>query len=405
MNKIVIVYPMDPLGSKIGGVETFLKGFIGYAPDDFHFRFIGITSDRRVLPLRKAQTLAFGTKRFEFFPVFEKKDENRRDLIPLSFRFTLALLRFRVRTGPGVLFFNRIEPSLAFRRRENPKIGFIHSDIPRQLTAGATDILWSRWPRGYALFENAVFKHLDTVFTNNRNTLNHYVRRYPWEKDKFIHIPTWVDPEVFSPASEPKHSTRAALRSTYPFLPPDEPWIIFAGRLQKVKDPFLAIDGFLDFRQRHRSGVLIVIGEGNLKAAMIERIRRRQMEDKIFLFGEMVQKELAAFYRASDVLISTSRYEGGPRSVLEALGSGTPVVTTDVGEVRRVVKNGFSGEIVDGRSSSIGEAIVRIINRPEAYSAARCLESVEDLTPRKVLHPVYEKIRELSANVKSANKE
>ena len=45
-NKIVvtIIYPSDPLGQKIGGAETFLKGFIKYAPADIAIELIGIAS-------------------------------------------------------------------------------------------------------------------------------------------------------------------------------------------------------------------------------------------------------------------------------------------------------------------------------------------------------------------------
>ena len=45
--KITIIHPSDPLGRKIGEIETFLKGFIKYAPEDFAIEWIGVTSDSR----------------------------------------------------------------------------------------------------------------------------------------------------------------------------------------------------------------------------------------------------------------------------------------------------------------------------------------------------------------------
>jgi len=37
---VILVYPFDPLGSKIGGVETFMKGFVKHAPADFDLEFV-----------------------------------------------------------------------------------------------------------------------------------------------------------------------------------------------------------------------------------------------------------------------------------------------------------------------------------------------------------------------------
>ena len=45
--KSLIVHPMDPLGEKISGIGTFLKGFIKHSPEDFDIEWIGITSDKR----------------------------------------------------------------------------------------------------------------------------------------------------------------------------------------------------------------------------------------------------------------------------------------------------------------------------------------------------------------------
>jgi len=53
--KIVIIYPTDPLGPKIGGATTFIKGFVKYAPEHFDIEFIGITSDAEKRPLKNGQ--------------------------------------------------------------------------------------------------------------------------------------------------------------------------------------------------------------------------------------------------------------------------------------------------------------------------------------------------------------
>ena len=58
-------------------------------------------------------------------------------------------------------------------------------------------------------------------------------------------------------------------------------------------------------------------------------------------------QELAGMYHALDVCLVTSRQEGGPKAVLEAMASGVPLVTTRVGQAMDLVKNGENGFMAD----------------------------------------------------------
>jgi len=89
-------------------------------------------------------------------------------------------------------------------------------------------------------------------------------------------------------------------------------------------------------------------------------------------------------------------FEGMPMCVLEALACGLPVVSTDVGEVKRVVKNGYSGEVVEDFSpKSIAQALKKVLENYPNYSKENCINSVSEYTPQKVLAPLYQKIEEL----------
>ena len=58
-------------------------------------------------------------------------------------------------------------------------------------------------------------------------------------------------------------------------------------------------------------------------------------------------REIPAMYHALDVCLVTSRQEGGPKAVLEAMASGVPLVTTRVGQAMDLVKNGGNGFMAD----------------------------------------------------------
>ena len=395
--KITFIYPTDPFGEKIGGVETFIKGFIKYAPEDFDIEFIGITSDRNECPPKKWISLYVGNKKVAFFPLFFEKDENRKTLIPLSLRFVLALKFSRISVRQRTLVFNRIEPAILFKKAKSPKIAVIHNDLQGQILQKGSEVFWSKFPQVYFKLESSFFPFLDHVYTVSENTLKFYLQKYSEYKSKFSFLPTWVDTEIFYPSDEPKHYLRKTLLSQYKFLPVDAPWILFAGRLQEQKAPFRLVEVFLEYYKKNKSGYLFIIGEGNLKSKLIEYVKTVKLEKNIFFLGQMKQEFLSLFYRASDVLILTSNFEGMPRCVLEALGCGLPVVTTDVGEVKRVVKNNFSGEVVNSFDpKSIANGLGKVLNNPTVYTKENCMSCISEYTPQKVLQPVYELIRKLN---------
>jgi len=110
--KISIIYPADPFGQKIGGEETFIKGLIKFAPNDFKIEFIGIASDAKERPVKQWKKLKLSKREFNFLPLFFEKDENKKTLVSLSFRFTLALGFSKIIINKDILFL--IEWSLLY---------------------------------------------------------------------------------------------------------------------------------------------------------------------------------------------------------------------------------------------------------------------------------------------------
>ncbi len=392
--KISIIHPMDLYGKRVGGIATFLKGFIKYAPEDFKIKFIGITSDTESRPVKRWTLLKVGRKEIEFFPIFFEKDENKRTIIPLSLRFTSTLFFSGSDVKNSLLFFNRIEPVIAFLRFKQPMIVVVHNDIKKQMEKNISEFLWSKAPSLYFKFEKFVFKHVDHVYTVNNDTLKNWTNEHSSQIQKFSFLPTYVDAEIFHPLNADKDSIRKKIMVEYPSISTNNKWLLFVGRLQKQKSPLKLIDTLKACRKNDIC--LLIIGEGNLRSELEEHIKKKGLKGRVFILGSMTQDKLADFYNASDTLLLTSNYEGMPICVLEALGCGLPVVTTNVGEVNRVVKNGFSGEVVDSFDPEmISKAAEKILSNPQIYTKDNCVNSVREYTPQKVLTPLYEMMRKL----------
>lgn len=139
------------------------------------------------------------------------------------------------------------------------------------------------------------------------------------------------------------------------------PVVLFVGRLVEGKRPLEAIRALETMRARGCDATLYVAGEGPLESELRAAARERGLSESVRFLGHVPYDEMPDVYRAADVLVLPSRDEGMPRTVLEALASGVPVV---VSSNLRQVREAF-GESVGYASDAeaFGERIVEALER------------------------------------------
>ncbi len=138
--QVTIIDPLDPMGPKMGGSVSFIRGFVQHAPAEFELRFIGVTCDPARRPPGRWTKQRVGGREFLFLPLFAEADEDRLRRIPLALRF---VLRFNGRVTGGdsaVLIHNRPETALAMGVRSHPNLVFIHNDIAAQIGSRASEV-------------------------------------------------------------------------------------------------------------------------------------------------------------------------------------------------------------------------------------------------------------------------
>jgi glycosyltransferase involved in cell wall biosynthesis len=154
----------------------------------------------------------------------------------------------------------------------------------------------------------------------------------------------------------------------------------WAGRLAPVKNPALFIEVAALVAQAYPKARFAIVGDGELRGQLELLVRERNMSETIELIGW--QSDLSDFYADIDLLVMTSRQEGTPLALLEAMASGKPFVSTDVGgicdlmaeapesvEGMRVSKNGI---LTDPSAASLAKGIAYLLDRPsEALQMGR----------------------------------
>jgi glycosyltransferase involved in cell wall biosynthesis len=393
---ILLPHPFDPLGDKVGGIETFVKGFIKYAPEGFVVEHIGTTACPSERPLGVWQSLPLGSGVHRYCPILYEPAQNTKRVFPESLRFTILLSRFRRVVPDRILLFNRLELALAFLGTKHKKIGIVHDDVI-ELVKPPTDSLWRCAPTFYRQMEKIVLGSLNRVSTVSAKTFLFYRRRFRVAAEKINLLTTWVDQDIFFP-SEPRRNLFRKKLSVSLGMAQSGNWLLFVGRLKAQKAPHRLLKSFFEYVKINRKAYLIIIGDGNLRHEVVTEARRLGIHSRIRLLGYKSQEELTAYYQTADCLVLTSNYEGMPMCCLEALACGLPVVATDVGEMRKIVQNGYSGELVANFSpKSIAMAINKIIRRPHKYGKQNCVNSVRSYTPQSVLGDVYLDFSRLAA--------
>lgn len=187
------------------------------------------------------------------------------------------------------------------------------------------------------------------------------------DADRVVTIYRGVDDELFHPGSQA--DARQALS-----LPTARRLLLWVGRMVDVKGLDLLIESFDLARQRIPKLQLLLVGDGPERDSVQRDINRRSLNDYVRLVGPKPHSELPNWYRAADLVVLSSRSEGLPNVLREAVSCGRPFVSTDVGSVFELADpHGgppFAELASSGDAVAMEHAIERAL-RPEYLAAAQ----------------------------------
>ncbi|MBU0580171.1 MAG: glycosyltransferase, partial [Candidatus Margulisbacteria bacterium] len=107
------------------------------------------------------------------------------------------------------------------------------------------------------------------------------------------------------------------------------------GRLDYAKNYEFLINVFPEILKIKNNAICLIIGEGMEREKYQKLIKKLNLENKIFLIGEI--KNAAQYIKGFDLFILPSRYEGLSITLIEALFAGVPILTTNVGGNAEIV--------------------------------------------------------------------
>jgi glycosyltransferase involved in cell wall biosynthesis len=196
-------------------------------------------------------------------------------------------------------------------------------------------------------------------------------------------------------------SEGAAIRATLG-ISEHEVVIAGVGRLDPLKRFDLLVGAFAQLSAQHpeRSLRLVIVGEGEHRAALTQQVGRLGLRDQVRLLGQ--RNDVARLHHAFDLFVQASHTEGAPNAVLEAMALETPIVATSVGGTAELVRHDVDGLLVPrDDETALVAAMERVLLEPEAArrrsaSARRRVETELSFDSR--MHRVEDIYRELMSD-------
>jgi len=217
--------------------------------------------------------------------------------------------------------------------------------------------------RAYQFIERALATVTDRIISVSRDEAEHAVALGIGRR-KLVLIENGIESWTPEQVAQKRAATRARLG-----IGADDVVVGFLGRLAPQKAPDVAVRAFRQILDGRPATRIVLAGDGP------EGARLRALMSELGLGDRIVQLPVANgpdVIPAFDLFLMTSRYEGFPYVLLEALAAGCAIVTTRVGGVVDCVLDGENGAVVDDVDPDpIARAVLAIVNDPDTLNRMR----------------------------------
>ena len=142
--------------------------------------------------------------------------------------------------------------------------------------------------------------------------------------------------------------------------------IVTVGRLIPQKNQKLLIDAFKEISDEFPEYILKIYGIGPLEKKLKEQIKINNLENKVFLMG--TRKKIMYEVSKSSIFVLPSDFEGFPNVLIEAMGTGMPVISSDfkTGIAKELIKNENCGYLFEvNNKNELADCMRKLLNRED----------------------------------------
>lgn len=228
----------------------------------------------------------------------------------------------------------------------------------------------------------AMARLTDRLFAVSHAARELLIDEYGLPRKRVGVIANGVDAEKFHPPAAPrteKNSSRLIIAAVGRFFPiKNFPMLMRAVRR--------LLDQNLDVELR-------LAGDGPIEASLLQARAELRLEDRVIMPGYV--ENMTEFFHQADVFALSSDNEANPNALLEAMATGLPAVSTDVGGAREVLDRGRCGLLVQaGDDRAMAEALASLARDPGLRDrlGAAAREHVVDRYSQNKMYDAYERL-------------
>lgn len=303
---------------------------------------------------------------------------------------------------PGISAVGALAPFYEYLSREDPRVvisSMNHVNV----------VLLLAWKLARTTSRMVVTEHNDPKALRRSSIKNRMIYgiasfEYPWADrivavsdgvaenlSEILDIPRDRISRIYNPVVSDELNRQSSQHADHQWFDRECPVLLNIGRLSEQKNQALLLRAFSRVRDRFDAN-LIIIGKGKKEEAL------RRLADDLGVSGhvEIINwvDNPYAYMSSADVFVLSSRWEGLPTVLIEALACGCPVVSTDCPSgPREILADGEYGRLVEVQSpKALAEAIdeelrdpmdgEKLERRGEDFSVDHCIENYDELVDR-----------------------
>ena len=183
----------------------------------------------------------------------------------------------------------------------------------------------------YKFLTSFAVKNCDYFTVTSKNDLNRFVINYPKYKQKFLLRPNWVELNELNNFTS-RHSDK----------------VLAVGRLVSQKNFKYLIS---EFKNSINNLEINIVGSGPDKEKLFEQAKNQKVN--VSFLGNLNNNELLQLYQQYKFFISTSLFEGNPKTLLEAMGSGCVVIGSNINNHSEIISDNVNGFLFEIKNNNL----------------------------------------------------
>jgi glycosyltransferase involved in cell wall biosynthesis len=270
-----------------------------------------------------------------------------------------------VKTNQSHLSWFHVFAARLWRRPILLRCGYVHGESCETLYGRNLRV------RLYQLLEGWAFRHATVCQVPTEDLARWVVQRYGVPPERLHVVPNFVNEVFFAARWQPRDPTMPVR-------------MLSVGRMETEKRYDLLVEAAALLKPCE----VTIVGQGSLRASLIAQARDRGVD--LRLPGNIPNEQLPQVMLQHDVFVCTSRWEGHPKALTEAMAVGMPCVGTNAPGVSNLIDHGRTGLLVEASADVVADAIWRITQDQE-FAQRLGSNAREEMRKKLSFAPLFDK--------------